>query len=106
METRHPASPGAWSPFLPKTTRASRHPLRPLRGIEFFKCFFEMQHAVVTTQVEEVATQISFTCTVIIEDNQPLPRALHPPASQLYQPTIIETCCKEYLYLIGSQTYH
>src|SRR6266702_5602536 len=62
------------------------------RSIQFFKSLFQMQHTVVTPQVEQMATQLSTTCLVVSEDNQALPRASSPPASQFYQPAVVETC--------------
>src|SRR5437868_8668428 len=35
-----------------------------LLPVKFFKRFFKMQHAVVTAQVEEMATQVSSGCTM------------------------------------------
>src|SRR6266571_3804285 len=62
------------------------------RSIQFFQSLFQMQHAVVTPQIEEMATQIPPSCTVVREDNQALPRVPPPPACQFYQPAVVETC--------------
>src|SRR6266568_185584 len=70
------------------------------RSIQFFKGLFQMQHTVVTPQIEEMATQVSPSCTVVREDNQALPRALPPPAYQFYQPTVVEACSHHYSQLL------
>src|SRR5260221_4663718 len=69
------------------------------RSIQFFKSLFQVQHTVVTPQIEEMATQVSPSCTVVSEDNQAWPRALPPPARKFHQPAIVEACSNEHPYL-------
>src|SRR2546425_6992344 len=70
------------------------------RSIQFLKSLFQMQHTVVTPQIEEMATQVSPSCTVVSEDNQALPQVLSPPSYQFNQPTIVKTCSHYYSQLL------
>ncbi len=68
------------------------HPLPLLqRRIELFQRLFEMQQAIVLTQVEHLTAQISSNRAMVFEDNHAPPQAACPPVCKFYQPTIVET---------------
>src|SRR5579871_5795756 len=52
-----------------------------------------------TTQVEQMAPQITPGGAMVIEDNKLPFRASHQPARQSYQASVVETCCDEYASL-------
>src|SRR5579859_1255617 len=68
----------------------------PSRRIEFFQRFFQVEHAIMPPQVEQMTTQVSTARTMVIENNQIWFCTLHQPARQSYQPTIIEKCSNNY----------
>src|SRR5689334_1698174 len=54
-----------------------------------------MHNAIMTTQIEHLATQSFPRCTMIVKDNQTWASTPSPPVSEFYQPTIVETCSDE-----------
>ena len=58
-----------------------------------------------TTQVEQMAAQVSPGCTMVTEDNQVASRTLYPPADQAYETTIVATCRNTCAHSIVHELY-
>src|SRR6266487_1207764 len=73
--------------------------------VKFLQCCLKMEYTIMTTQIEQVAAQVSPSRAMVIEDNQTLSRSAYPPACQSHKSTIVEAGCNKRQYALTHECF-